>query len=404
MASTKIASVPNYTISHNFAHNHNKHVDENLTAIRHLPHSIGTKPLEINTQFYSDLFDAKYHNINEDNGKLKSAASPTIFADDNEMNLISSFSSGNSLDEFSLGMIKWPGLDDSNNSFGPKSNENRVYYFDGVGSEYQANSNGNWSPYGNPKNLLLDDLTSFGDGNLSPFSDTNMSNAISINICDNTHDSNNCRHMISNSDYFEPSMFYSNNNNYVNAWSNNNLSLDNGTEAPPLPNMSQQEIESKAKFSAIIESCFDLLNKGDYISGSFTPLISQSDMHKCLIHVIQSLLDASHEIDIIFLYQKVFEKFTLDISMLDIPSVGSFLHNEGYCKPCVFANKKTKTCENGSMCYFCHYVHKDVRQRVKSKRNKNPSKKSNCKTTNGSNAAVTHPFCNYSANCCQHNH
>ncbi|EAN31878.1 hypothetical protein TpMuguga_04g00526 [Theileria parva strain Muguga] len=41
-----------------------------------------------------------------------------------------------------------------------------------------------------------------------------------------------------------------------------------------------------------------------------------------------------------------------------IPSIGSILHSNGYCKPCVFANKKTNYCKTGFGCNFCHYNHK----------------------------------------------
>lgn len=364
----KLASIPTYIISHN----NNKHIDEKITAIKYLPY-MATETLELTKQFYPDIFDAKYHYLNEDVGKPKSV-SPTIFADDPEMNLISSISSGISLDEFTLSMIKWPGLDDSNCSYDQKYHENK-FYFDGLDSDYRSSSYDNWSNCSNAKSLLLDEPTSFGDGNVSPFSDTNMSNVIPI-INDSPQDPS--RHIISNSDFFDPAMFCSNNDSYVNSWTSNKL---DGELETPSPKMSHEEIETDAQVSRIIESSFDLFNKGDCASGSFSPHLSQDDMHRCLQHVIQSLLDASLDIDIIPLYRKIFEKFTLDISKLDIPSVGSFLHEEGYCKPCVFANKKTKTCQNGPMCLFCHYIHKDVRQRVKSKRRKDPTRKLNGKAT-----------------------
>jgi hypothetical protein len=38
-------------------------------------------------------------------------------------------------------------------------------------------------------------------------------------------------------------------------------------------------------------------------------------------------------------------------------SIGSLGHEEGTCKPCVFAYNEAKPCENGFRCSFCHYVH-----------------------------------------------
>eukprot|EP00921_Rhytidocystis_pertsovi_P010683 GHVQ01017220.1.p1 GENE.GHVQ01017220.1~~GHVQ01017220.1.p1 ORF type:complete len:1188 (+),score=294.77 GHVQ01017220.1:673-4236(+) len=53
------------------------------------------------------------------------------------------------------------------------------------------------------------------------------------------------------------------------------------------------------------------------------------------------------------------------VEELGVPSLGSLLHDVGICKPCVFANKNSKVCHNGAMCYFCHHVHKERRKRTK---------------------------------------
>lgn len=38
-------------------------------------------------------------------------------------------------------------------------------------------------------------------------------------------------------------------------------------------------------------------------------------------------------------------------------SLGSVGHEEGSCKPCVFAHNEAKPCQNGIRCGFCHYSH-----------------------------------------------
>jgi len=38
-------------------------------------------------------------------------------------------------------------------------------------------------------------------------------------------------------------------------------------------------------------------------------------------------------------------------------SIGSVGHEEGTCKPCVFAYNENKPCGNGLRCSFCHYQH-----------------------------------------------
>lgn len=38
-------------------------------------------------------------------------------------------------------------------------------------------------------------------------------------------------------------------------------------------------------------------------------------------------------------------------------SLGSIAHEEGTCKPCVFAHNESKPCANGIRCPFCHFPH-----------------------------------------------
>ncbi|EPR60987.1 hypothetical protein TGGT1_312970 [Toxoplasma gondii GT1] len=51
-----------------------------------------------------------------------------------------------------------------------------------------------------------------------------------------------------------------------------------------------------------------------------------------------------------------------------LPSLGALLHEEGLCKPCVFANKANKQCLNGVACLFCHHFHKEKRKRARKAR------------------------------------
>lgn len=41
----------------------------------------------------------------------------------------------------------------------------------------------------------------------------------------------------------------------------------------------------------------------------------------------------------------------------NLTSIGSTLHDEGGCRPCLFVNAKIG-CQNGTLCDFCHFPHK----------------------------------------------
>lgn len=43
-------------------------------------------------------------------------------------------------------------------------------------------------------------------------------------------------------------------------------------------------------------------------------------------------------------------------------SIGSILHEQGTCKPCVFAHSERKECQNGVQCVFCHFSHPPKRR------------------------------------------
>lgn len=52
----------------------------------------------------------------------------------------------------------------------------------------------------------------------------------------------------------------------------------------------------------------------------------------------------------------------------ELLSIGSLAHEDGTCKPCVFAYSDRKTCDNGVRCLFCHFQHvQKKRQRLTKK-------------------------------------
>ncbi|EKX74188.1 conserved hypothetical protein [Theileria equi strain WA] len=53
----------------------------------------------------------------------------------------------------------------------------------------------------------------------------------------------------------------------------------------------------------------------------------------------------------------------------NLTSIGSIHHNTGNCKPCAFHRHRTKVCENGTRCAFCHFEH--AKKRSKSSKNNN---------------------------------
>ncbi|UKJ89762.1 hypothetical protein MACJ_003016 [Theileria orientalis] len=74
------------------------------------------------------------------------------------------------------------------------------------------------------------------------------------------------------------------------------------------------------------------------------------------------------DINIVQIYMALRERYNV-IETGSVPSVGSLLHVHGFCKPCVFANKKSNYCKSGFGCNFCHFNHKAS----KSKSNSKPS-------------------------------
>jgi hypothetical protein len=54
----------------------------------------------------------------------------------------------------------------------------------------------------------------------------------------------------------------------------------------------------------------------------------------------------------------------------EVMSVGSIAHEDGTCKPCVFAHSERKTCESGVQCLFCHFEHVQKKRQRLSKKNR----------------------------------
>lgn len=91
--------------------------------------------------------------------------------------------------------------------------------------------------------------------------------------------------------------------------------------------------------------------------------------------IIRKCLANSTEANIVRIFEAIREKY--DVKLVEeFPSVGSITHSNGYCKPCVFANKAVNSCKNGAECNFCHFQHKITRRKSSAKENQDASKSS----------------------------
>ncbi|ORM41525.1 uncharacterized protein BXIN_2443 [Babesia sp. Xinjiang] len=78
--------------------------------------------------------------------------------------------------------------------------------------------------------------------------------------------------------------------------------------------------------------------------------------------VLRKCLTNNTEINIVHIIETIREKY--DTTLIEeIPSFGSITHSNGYCKPCVFANKTVNSCKNGVECNFCHFKHRITRRK-----------------------------------------
>ncbi|AFZ81375.1 hypothetical protein BEWA_007840 [Theileria equi strain WA] len=94
--------------------------------------------------------------------------------------------------------------------------------------------------------------------------------------------------------------------------------------------------------------------------------ITHDELHTRALIVLKKCILSSTEINVVQVYLALREKYIITEHPL-LPSIGSSLHSNGYCKPCVFANKKSNYCKSGFNCNFCHYHHKIIRRKINHK-------------------------------------
>eukprot|EP00922_Rhytidocystis_sp_ex-Travisia-forbesii_P020906 GHVS01030701.1.p1 GENE.GHVS01030701.1~~GHVS01030701.1.p1 ORF type:complete len:889 (-),score=219.73 GHVS01030701.1:768-3434(-) len=95
------------------------------------------------------------------------------------------------------------------------------------------------------------------------------------------------------------------------------------------------------------------------------PLVSCVNLRRAILDAISKNNTSCADVNLAQLLQQLVKYVSIDQTDLDQPSLGALLHAHGICKPCVFANKNSKVCHNGSSCYFCHHYHKERRRRSK---------------------------------------
>eukprot|EP00922_Rhytidocystis_sp_ex-Travisia-forbesii_P009851 GHVS01014412.1.p1 GENE.GHVS01014412.1~~GHVS01014412.1.p1 ORF type:complete len:973 (+),score=227.47 GHVS01014412.1:410-3328(+) len=98
---------------------------------------------------------------------------------------------------------------------------------------------------------------------------------------------------------------------------------------------------------------------------SSLPTVSCVDIRRTILEAVTKHSSTCSEVNLAQLLQQLVKYVRIDQTDLDQPSLGALLHAHGICKPCVFANKNSKVCHNGSSCYFCHHYHKERRRRSK---------------------------------------
>lgn len=101
------------------------------------------------------------------------------------------------------------------------------------------------------------------------------------------------------------------------------------------------------------------------LSSDCTSTIRSEELASSVRKHYATMINGDCPDNITHVLQQILGQRTLDMQNCSLPSVGSVLHDEGICKPCVFANKNNKNCRNGEACLFCHYDHKEKRRRSK---------------------------------------
>eukprot|EP01068_Selenidium_serpulae_P008792 Selendium_serpulae@DN5077_c0_g1_i1.p1 len=118
------------------------------------------------------------------------------------------------------------------------------------------------------------------------------------------------------------------------------------------------------------ETAMSVRNTSSDCSGEEAPIVSTIQSEELASAVRQHYAtmangDSPDNNNITHVLQQILGQRSLDMRNCALPSIGSVLHDEGICKPCVFANKNNKNCRNGAVCLFCHYDHKEKRRRSK---------------------------------------
>eukprot|EP00371_Babesia_bovis_P000935 XP_001609582.1 hypothetical protein [Babesia bovis T2Bo] len=163
-------------------------------------------------------------------------------------------------------------------------------------------------------------------------------------------------------------------NNYNLAWS------DTGEVHTPRQAGSNNNVdEQDAKLLKVIKSLFtqsmvdvlrkyvDELYQRDLISLELPPETEKvhldvDALRTRIFAVIRKCLTNNTEINIVHIIETIREKYETTL-IEEVPSFGSITHANGYCKPCVFANKAVNSCKNGLDCNFCHFKHRITRRK-----------------------------------------
>ncbi|GFE54392.1 hypothetical protein BaOVIS_017960 [Babesia ovis] len=163
-------------------------------------------------------------------------------------------------------------------------------------------------------------------------------------------------------------------NSYSFAWSDT-AEVHTPRQSGNSSNMDEQD----AKLLKVIKSLFtqsmiDVLRK--YVEELFTRdsrsmeiqrttgkiHLDIDDLRTRIFAVIRKCLTNNTEINIVHIIETIREKYDTTL-VEDAPSFGSITHANGYCKPCVFANKTVNSCKNGADCNFCHFKHRITRRK-----------------------------------------
>ncbi|GBE61930.1 hypothetical protein, conserved [Babesia ovata] len=143
--------------------------------------------------------------------------------------------------------------------------------------------------------------------------------------------------------------------------------------------LSSQTEDQDARLLKVIKTLFtqgivDVFRKyiDELVKKDIKTMIVQKDTEKIhldvdslrtrIFAVLRKCLTNNTEVNVVHIFEAIREKYTTTLTD-DIPSFGSITHSNGYCKPCVFANKAINSCKNGADCNFCHFKHRITRRK-----------------------------------------